>query len=80
MRNRIFKIGKRIEYNQIHKERDASTNSKEVDVKGTASVEKGTSHSRPDRVTQEPSSEEDVILASAGDTGGNTLINKKRCF
>ena len=77
MRNRIIKIRQRIEYNQIHKEKDASTSSKEVDVKGTASVEKGTSHSRSDRVTQEPSTGEDMILASAENTGGNTLINEK---
>ena len=69
MQNRIFKVGKRIKYSRVHKEKDASTNSKENDDKGTASVERETSHSRSDRATQMPSSEGDEISASARDAG-----------
>ena len=53
MQNRIFKVGKRIKYSRVHKEKDASINSKKIDDKETASVERETSHSRSDKAIQE---------------------------
>ena len=67
--NRIFKVGKRIKYNRIRKEKDASTVSKGEDDKETASEKREISQNGSDKAPQRPSSEGDELSASAIDAG-----------
>ena len=59
--SRVFKIGKRINYHRIHKEKDASTVSKGEDDRETASEKREISQNDSDKAPLGPSSEGDEI-------------------